>query len=280
MGASVATGACVRSQGSRCTELSTSDEDFFDDVASPLEYEMQAQETCTKTLIIWDWDDTLLCSSAIKQEMCTLSHLELLSKIAESLLKTAMELGETIIVTNGKDSWVQDSASLYLPKLLPILARLKIVSARALHESTYPADPMRWKRETFKQLIVKERGDLDAKTGLNLVVIGDQRPEIEAARFVATLLGNDSKVKTVKLHEFPSVGELFGQLGRIERDLCRIVKDNASASRVLQLRRRESASDDFSEGQACSWRCVVSEEGSFWNLADPLGLKETCKLCV
>merc|ERR1719440_2344661 len=50
------------------------------------------------TVIIFDWDDTLLCSSAINMQDWTVPQLAALELAVESVLKASMNLGETLII--------------------------------------------------------------------------------------------------------------------------------------------------------------------------------------
>jgi len=195
---------------------------------------------CTRsnTAIVFDWDDTLLCTSALRLAggRPNREYLLKLEQAATRVLQTAMTLGETIIVTNGIASWVQNSAAQYLPGLLPLLKDLTVVSARALYEDTYPNDPFAWKRAAFELLLTKER-QWPADLGLNLVSIGDQQPELDAAHHVSRLLGGPSIVKTVKFKEAPSTPELLGELDRADRALRRIVQ--SEVSEICNLVRRD-----------------------------------------
>lgn len=224
-----------------------------------------------KTIIIFDWDDTLLCSTAINMQQCCPQSLRELEERVESILNTSMGLGETMIITNGNGSWVQDSAKRFLPRLLPTLAKLTVVSARALYESTYPGDPFMWKKAAFKRLLAQERTDLTA-CGLNLVALGDQHPEIEAAHNVCKIIGGTSVVKTLKFKEGPSIVELRGQLCRAERDLAKLVNEEQSASRGLTRRQLPSHLDHLTS-EACGWRCTLKDEQS-WSVARSLQLKD------
>jgi len=181
------------------------------------------------TLIIFDWDDTLLCSSAINLAQWSLPQLELLERAAEHALLTAMELGETMIVTNGNASWVHDSSHRFLPGLVPLLSRLTVTSARAQYEHAYPGDPFSWKRMAFKQIMKGQR-----PCGANLVVLGDSPAEMEAAHSAVRAVEAPSLVKTVKFREQPSAAQLLGQLQRVSEDLAGIVREEACTSRELE----------------------------------------------
>jgi len=179
------------------------------------------------TVIIFDWDDTLLCTSAINSQKWEPQQLEQLESIVKTILHTAMLMGETLIVTNGIESWVQRSASRYLPGLLPTLSRLMVVSARSKYEHAHPGDPIMWKCETFKEILANRHGGLHCNaSSVNLVVLGDSDPEIEAAQRATKVLSSDSLVKIVKFQASPSVTELLGQLRRVERELGQIVEED------------------------------------------------------
>jgi len=187
------------------------------------------------TLLIFDWDDTLLCSSALNFGEWTPGQLLQLERAVESVLNTALKLGETMIVTNGNESWVQDSTREFVPGLSEILKRVPVISARATYERLHPGDPITWKRLAFRDLLSQRR---QRGCDLNLVVIGDSPAEIEAARSVKRdgTISRVSLVKTVKFKIGPTVNELLGQLRRCEQELEMLVQAEVSTSRWLVQR--------------------------------------------
>merc|ERR1712241_145394 len=112
-----------------------------------------------------------MCTRAVRTQQWGVEDLQELEVSVEAILRTAMSLGETLIVTNGIATWVQDSAQRYLPGLLPILSQLRVVSARALFEDEYPNDPFMWKIAVFENLLTKER-HIPPEQGVNLVALG------------------------------------------------------------------------------------------------------------
>jgi len=179
------------------------------------------------TIIIFDWDDTLLCSSAINMNQWDSAQLEVLADTVEGVLRSAARLGEVLIVTNGVDWWVSDSARRFMPKLLPLLSTLTVKSARASWEHLYPGDPFAWKREAFRELL------LPRQRSANILVLGDSLAEIEAARGVRPQLVDGSLVKTVKFKEVPSADQVIGQLRSVALELSELVHQRFSCSRVL-----------------------------------------------
>jgi len=177
-----------------------------------------------ETVIIFDWDDTLLCSSAILLQQWNPWQLQQLEKAIAGILRIAMRLGETLIVTNGKESWVQESAKRFLPRLLPTLERLTIRSARADYEKAFPGNPLMWKCQAFLTILGGIRGGLVPRDNtLNVVVLGDSPVEMAAARRAAKELGGTLLVKTVKFVESPSIAELVGELHQVALQLANIV---------------------------------------------------------
>lgn len=203
------------------------------------------------TLIIFDWDDTLLCSSAIGMRQSTPDELFQLERAVISMLTAAANMGETLIVTNGNSNWVEESARKYMPGVLPLIGKLvHAISARAAHERDFPDDPFMWKRMAFDELLSNRR-----EKGVNLVVLGDQMPEIEAARFATAKFTARALVKTIKFKVMPSIAELTGQLSKAERGLSKIVCDVGSSHRALT--RRQLTDSHVSCG--AHWRMLKSE---------------------
>mmetsp|Transcript_20134 Transcript_20134/g.29438 ORF Transcript_20134/g.29438 Transcript_20134/m.29438 type:complete len:310 (+) Transcript_20134:15-944(+) len=72
-----------------------------------------------------------------------------IGKVAEQCLEAAAQHGEVIIITNSDDGWVHYSAERYVPNLVPILDKYRIVSARTAYEHFYPGQPLCWKAAAF-----------------------------------------------------------------------------------------------------------------------------------
>jgi hypothetical protein len=182
--------------------------------------------TFENTVIIFDWDDTLLCSSAL--HCCLPNQFVELEETVETVLQMAMSLGRTIIVTNAMESWIQETTRRFMPRLLPTLERLLIVYARNNWERLWPGDTFAWKRESFRETLHDKLG-----SDLNLLVIGDSLSEIRAAEALADLLGRSSLVKTVKFKALPSPTDLLGELRTILPELTRLVEERHCASKEL-----------------------------------------------
>ncbi|CAE7564649.1 unnamed protein product [Symbiodinium pilosum] len=188
------------------------------------------------TLLIFDWDDTLMCSSAINANEFLPHQYSQLESLVEQVLLTAMRLGETCIVTNADEMWVTESARRYMPRVLPILSRMTVVSARRRFERTWPGDVFAWKREAFRQVLSSWQANALASGGIDLIVLGDSIVEMEAAHTSSAGIVSPTAVKTVKFKEVPTVEELLEQLAMMNQELASIVADDRSSYRNLASR--------------------------------------------
>lgn len=120
-------------------------------------------------IVIFDWDDTLCCSSYL--QVCGVGlddkqpfaeslqqDLKQIDILVEAVLsKTVDRIGQdsVYIVTNAEEKWVELSAKAFLPRTFAYMnsVNLKIISARALFESHYPGRPTEWKLFTFQYLL-------------------------------------------------------------------------------------------------------------------------------
>jgi len=225
-----------------------------DDFSKPAEMQMPMQMQsgpaygsvgglkCSRadTMIIWDWDDTLMCSNDIMNGGGSTPELEAL---IEKCLTISMSLGETIIVTNADDAWVWDSARRFAPRCLGLLAQVPIISARNKYQNRFPGDGFAWKHETFREIFSSRR----LTHGMNLIVLGDSDCEIQAAMtstreiqaaWTSTPRVDSLRVKTVKFKEAPTCAELCDQQKMMLQELASIVNEEKDSNRNLALRVR------------------------------------------
>jgi hypothetical protein len=190
-----------------------------------------------QTLIIFDWDDTLICSSFLyskaKGGKLTESQQKTLHSIAEAsakLLEMALSLGQTVIITNAMDGWVESSALTWLPSLVPLLQKVPVISARSRYEATHPMDVRMWKAEAFLAV----RRQLDSQVITNLVSLGDSEYEMEATQIMASEF-EQASLKLIKFTEKPSPEELLRQLELVSDEFERVV--GAVSSMRIKLQR-------------------------------------------
>jgi len=186
------------------------------------------------TIIIFDWDDTLMCSSAINANQLLPHQAAQLEALLEQVLTISMRLGETCIVTNADELWVLESTRRFTPRVMPLLSQMSVVSARRKYERSCPGDVFAWKRETFREVLAARKGASAGLNGsLNLVVLGDSPAEMEAAQTSTLGATHPIAIKTVKFKETPTAEELLEQLRIVAQDLSVIVADDKSSCRSL-----------------------------------------------
>jgi len=195
-----------------------------------------------ETIIIFDWDDTLMCSSAIKANQLFSHQAAQLEAVLEQVLISSMQLGETCIVTNALELWVFESTRHFCPRVLPLLSQISVVSARRDYERSYPDDYFAWKRESFRDVLAKRKGAAQVGSivgsSLNLVVLGDSPAEMDAAQTSTCGATYPLTIKRVKFKEIPTVDELVEQLHIVVQELSSIVTGDRSNYRNLETRLR------------------------------------------
>lgn len=172
------------------------------------------------TLIAFDWDDTLLCSTFLSS--CGLrldsdpakvkeleSQLTELSHSIISVLSLALQYGPVTVVTNAETGWVQLSCQKFIPLVLPMLNKLTIISARSTYEASFPDSPLKWKYYAFQERIAAL--SINSKKEKNILSFGDSHVEREAVRAVTRGLPN-TRTKSVKFAERPSMEQLRRQI--------------------------------------------------------------------
>jgi hypothetical protein len=188
-----------------------------------------------QTLIIFDWDDTLLCTNFLSRfeglpvSQTILRQLQACEEASGKLLQAALSLGQTFIITNAQTGWVESSAECWAPSLLPLIQKVHIVSARSKYEEEYPHDPMKWKNEAFLEV----RRLLNSQVITNLVSLGDSEYEMEATQAMGKEF-REATIKLVKFAETPSPEELLKQLEMVLNEFETIVGKAQSVRVRLQ----------------------------------------------
>ena len=174
----------------------------------------------TNRIFIFDWDDTLLCTTVLSPggyfddsrvilpgKLKKIKHLE---SLVQKLLTNATEKGDTYIITNSEQGWVEYSCKRFFPNVYNLLSKIKIISARALYDKKYPNNYKTWKNMAFNDIIK----NYDLSLPSNIICMGDSTYEMEAAHGLANKF-KDGYIKAIKFKELPKVDELISQLNLI-----------------------------------------------------------------
>jgi len=201
------------------------------------------------TLIVFDWDDTLLPSAwlqtqglyiAVGSALPSEQQKAQLDNVARSVIKTlrwAKRLGHVMIVTNGEKGWVELSCCKFLPKVAPLLEGIKIVSARSAFGHTQPLSPIHWKRLAFRREVSAFFETLaspsDPYCRKNIASIGDSMQERTA--LIEATEGRDCWAKSLKLRARPSPEQLANQHELLSACLRSFVDYEGSLDLCLQI---------------------------------------------
>jgi len=117
-----------------------------------------------ETIVIFDWDDTVLPSSWVQDQGLRLDgesiamewqQMELadLARLAGDTLQLAKQLGTVVLVTNAERGWIELSCQKFMPALYPYLESVKLLSARTEYERPDMSSPFEWKLNAFQSEI-------------------------------------------------------------------------------------------------------------------------------
>jgi hypothetical protein len=215
----------------------------------------------SNTVIMFDWDDTLLASSFLSSRGYRVdsaspspadadpndaAQLKALEQAVCSLLKLAMSYGHVNIVTNAETGWVELSAQKFMPAVLPLLSQVTVLSARSTYEPAHPDAPLKWKFYAFHERLRSAFGagcmdgrvaegtpvDQSGEMKKNIASFGDSHVEREAIRAVTRgVVG--WRCKSVKFAERPTIEQLRRQLELVSNCFHYIVTHSADLD--LQL---------------------------------------------
>lgn len=201
------------------------------------------------SLVVFDWDDTLLPTSALVAAKRIApaagntsdpssgaaasgllsdwefdDFLETCAKAAVEALQKASKYGRVVIITNSGFGWVHETAVRFMPSVLGELENIPVISARAIFEPMGIPEPYRWKVLCFRHLVDCFSFDPTGTTGpSSLISIGDGWQE----RVAAIMAAQDTElamVKCMKFLEQPGADQLAQEL-----DLCTQVFEGLAA---------------------------------------------------
>jgi len=206
--------------------------DFGSDVAdSESDDDCSALFSKEETIIIFDWDDTILPTTWLdEQGVCDLEavpsqeHEEQLQALTDQAIQTlliAKAHGTVVFVTNAEHGWIELSCQKFMPSLYPLLQDVKILSARTKYEASCSFRPAEWKHLAFRDEIDGFCELVNQHRRKNILSIGDSPHEREALIRVTERIPN-SCVKAMKLIMRPRLEQLRQQhelIGGCFRDI-------------------------------------------------------------
>ncbi len=161
-----------------------------------------------KSIVIFDWDDTLYPTSFMHQTgSLSYDNLSVLDDHISKLLTKCLQTADIVfIITNAAKAWI-DVTMAELPKTKAISNRINIISARDRWVNSN-IDMGVWKTHTFRQeyLILRTKYNK-----LNIISVGDAEYEYNA---LVNLHRKDNRdiLKSIKFKGEPTFDELCEEL--------------------------------------------------------------------
>ena len=201
----------------------------------------------SKTLLIFDFDDTLFCTKYLDtfalsyQEIftCKISLEQLnpclaleIKKLETAILDLFINLSQfydIVFISNADLKWINNCLTHFLPEFKDFLDEneIKIHSAKNIF-SKIVKSPVDWKLKCFKKVMTDLYGD-DAYYDLNVVSIGDGNEEKKAVFSLTKGLKNRKiRTKFIKMISFPSAASIILQLKYLNDNLNNMVLNEDS----------------------------------------------------
>ena len=205
-----------------------------------------------KTLLIFDFDDTLFCTKYF--DSFSLPYLDIftfkisLEEINPCLFKEIKELEKSIIelfvkhqtnnydiviVSNADLKWINNCLTHFLPELNDYLTEneIKIHSAKNTFSKIVKA-PADWKLKCFKQVIEEMYGE-DVFFDLNVISLGDGKEEKKAVFNLAkNFKFRKLRAKFIRMISFPSAASIILQLKYLNDNLNEMIMNEDSTYKM------------------------------------------------
>jgi hypothetical protein len=219
-----------------------------DNAATPSQYQPIEKHRFDpqETILIFDWDDTMLPSSWVADQGLRAeldakltkdqeAELNDLSRLAIDTLRIAKTYGTVVLVTNAERGWIELSCQKFMPALFPALKEVKIFSARTEFERPEVTSPFEWKLKAFQceidRLFKVEKFPNTRR--MNILSFGDSAHEREALIAATADLAN-CRTKSLKFVEKPRIEHLRKQHVLLARCIERIVHHDGNLDMCLR----------------------------------------------
>lgn len=174
------------------------------------------------SIIIFDWDDTLFPTTYLKNRTelhqdhrtndVLYRKIRKLELSVRTLLASAINKGNTFIITNAELDWVKFTSAKFYPLLMPLMNQIKIISAREENQMKYPGNDRMWKIISFMNIVK----NYNCNKVTNIVCIGDSPIEMEAAKKLSSHFSQVC-MKGIKFIAFPRIQEVLMQVKTVIR---------------------------------------------------------------
>ena len=205
-----------------------------------------------KTLIIFDFDDTLFCTkyfdtfalsyqdiftckvSLEEINPCLVRELKQLESTIIELFINLQQSYDIIIISNADLKWINNCLTHFLEELKEYINEndIKIYSAKNMF-SKIVKNSKEWKTKCFKKVIIDMYKN-DINSDLNVISVGDSNEEKKAV-FNLAKINEFRKINPKFIHmiSFPSAASIILQLKYLNNNINNIIFDNKSIYKMI-----------------------------------------------
>ena len=208
---------------------------------SPRPLEGTLKKRSKETIFIFDWDDTLICTSFITLKTQSLSEEEKntilnLGNLVSAFLSHCQEYGKIIILTNSSESWVKNTSVNILGISDLIDKNINIFSTRDKY-SKKGIEQRKWKEMALDEIFNKYGDKLD-----NLICASDSEKDINIfKKFMQKNKGIN--ISTIKFKRKPSPLIMVKEIKYLLECINSII--GTKKNYYLMKEEKERRTDDF-----------------------------------
>ena len=186
------------------------------------------------TVVIFDWDDTLLCTDVInnlKKDGYSISSIKNvvnhdISKSAGNLLKEALKYSIVYIITNAQPGWIEYSVENFVPNLKKIISLCKIKYACEY----IPKGVQMTKSVIYHRVISKHKSN-------NCIAFTDSINDRRDFKNTCKIISEEKNIngKHIKFAERPLIKHLITQQNLVKDNFRFIVNSDSNLDLMLNI---------------------------------------------
>ena len=207
----------------------------------------------SRTLLIFDFDDTLFCSkyfdtfslpykdiftcrvSLEEINPCLIRELKQLESCIIDLFSGVIQNYDIVIISNADMTWIKNVLTHFLEELKEYINEndIKIYSAKNMF-SKFSKNKTEWKIKCFKKVIKDLYKNDSTYSELNIISIGDGNEEKKAV-FSLSKINNFHKInqKFIRCISYPSAATIILQLNYLNNNLNNMIFENNSIYKMV-----------------------------------------------
>jgi hypothetical protein len=202
-------------------------------------YEKASISSKKETIFLFDWDDTLMCTTFVLSKVQPLSEEEI--KITTNLgekvtifLEKCSKCGKIIIMTNSSKEWLKKTSEQYLKIKESFFSNIKIISTRDLFLKN-DIKKEKWKEMALNELLKKSGDNIE-----NLICASDSEEDINLFKNISKLR-EEINVSTIKFKSKPSPQIMIREIDYLKNTIF----DTIGKNKHYYLIKEKQKNDEF-----------------------------------